>query len=65
MALGMPVVARREPVADLMDPARDRVALFRPGDRAAFHRCLAEMVGRVQRTRGRRIVSGSTPSGNG
>ncbi len=48
MALGMPVVGPgASSVADLMDPARDRVALFRPGDRADFHRCLAEMVGRV------------------
>ena len=48
MALGMPVVGPgASSVADLMDPARDRVALFRPGDREDFHRCLAEMLGRV------------------
>lgn len=49
MALGMPIVGpRSSSVADLVDPVRDRVALFRPGDREGLHRCLADMVGRVR-----------------
>ena len=49
MALGMPVIGPgASSVADLMDPERDRVALFRPGDREGLYRCLAEMVGRTR-----------------
>lgn len=49
LALGMPVVApRSSSLADIADPAIDRVSLFRGGDREDFYRCLAGMVARVR-----------------
>lgn len=49
LALGMPLVGpAASSIADLTDPGRDRVALFRPGDLEELYRCLAGMVRRVR-----------------
>ena len=61
LIMGMPIVAvRSSSLADLVDPACDRVALFHGGDRSDLHRCLVDIVTRVREDWGRPIAPRST-----